>query len=91
MQFRSKQGQILDVTVQTNGDVQMACEEQKFFATFFPENAQAFKGFLNANLPEEVEHDEINLNPNKDNASDDDEEADNVQHTQEHEEGVKNV
>ena len=74
MQFRSKQGQILHVTVQANGDVQMGCAEAKFFATFFPENAQAIKKFLVANLPEVVENPDINLNPKKDNVNDGDEE-----------------
>lgn len=81
MQFRTKQGQILDVTVKANGDVQMACEQAKFFGTFFPENAQAFKKFLNANLPEVVENPEINLKPNKDNAGDGDAEMENT-HTE---------
>ena len=85
MQFKSTQRQILDVTVQNDGHVQMACEQAKFFATFSPENAQAVKKFLNANLPEEVEHDEVNLNPLKGNVNDGDEEMEQTN------EGVKNV
>ncbi len=99
MQFKSKQGQILDVTVQTNGELQMVSEQQKFFATFHPENAQAVKKFLNVNLPEEVENPDVNLNPSKGNVADGDEEmSQDFQNTSipgpdgvPTEEGVKNV